>query len=253
MDELKKQYKNYISLGYFCSVAMELEKYGLRDYSYPFDWIISDFEGIVSAINDNFSDYLDYDNLYQSKKVRSTYLDQKYQFVFIHDFDKYKCLDSQLDFVREKHRRRIERFYEKITEPTLFIRYISDEASDENGKSKELLYIEENIDDILGTFKRYNPENDIIWIANQGVISDVIKIYHVVRDENDTCCRKPFDNSTELHQYFETVEYPMRKDNLLRYQRKQKKKNSYFTRICKKLTNKADSLLRKEYVHAKEF
>lgn len=253
MDETRKQYKNYISLGYFCSVAMELEKYGLRDHSYPFDWLITDFEGVVSAINNNFSDYLDYDNLYQSQKVRSTYLDQKYQFVFIHDFNKYKSLDSQLDIIREKHRRRIKRFYEAITEPTLFIRYISDETIDKTGKSKELIYIEENIDDILGIFKRYNSENDIIWIANQGVISDVIKIYHVIHDENDTCCRKPFDNNAELYQYFKNVECSSKKENLQRHKNKQKKKNRHFTRICKKVTDKVDSLLKKEYVHAKEF
>lgn len=37
---------NYISLGYFCSIAMDLEKLGLRNESLPFDWVISDFEGV---------------------------------------------------------------------------------------------------------------------------------------------------------------------------------------------------------------
>lgn len=38
-------YKHVISLGFFCSVALELERKGLRDASYPFDWLISDFQG----------------------------------------------------------------------------------------------------------------------------------------------------------------------------------------------------------------
>ena len=46
---------NYISLGYFCSVASELERYGLRGESYPFDWVISDFGGVVEAIQNNFT------------------------------------------------------------------------------------------------------------------------------------------------------------------------------------------------------
>ena len=31
-------------------VAGELEKYGLRNASSPFDWMISDFEGVISCI-----------------------------------------------------------------------------------------------------------------------------------------------------------------------------------------------------------
>ena len=40
-----KEYKHFISLGYFCSVAMELERFGLRSESGPFDWVISDMRG----------------------------------------------------------------------------------------------------------------------------------------------------------------------------------------------------------------
>ena len=40
----------YISLGYFCSIAIDLEKLGLRTESSPFDWVISDFEGVMLAI-----------------------------------------------------------------------------------------------------------------------------------------------------------------------------------------------------------
>lgn len=102
MDELKKQYKNYISLGYFCSVAMELEKYGLRDYSYPFDWLITDLEGVILAMDSGFSDYLNYENMYQSRDVRSTYTDKEYGFSFIHDFNKYARLSKQICLVKDK-------------------------------------------------------------------------------------------------------------------------------------------------------
>lgn len=38
-------YQNYISLGYFCGVAQDLEKLGLRNTSSPFDWCITDLGG----------------------------------------------------------------------------------------------------------------------------------------------------------------------------------------------------------------
>lgn len=38
-----KKYESVISLGYFCSVAIELEKMGIRNFSTPFDWLITDW------------------------------------------------------------------------------------------------------------------------------------------------------------------------------------------------------------------
>ena len=37
---------------------MQLEKFGLRKASYPFDWIISDFEGVVRAIDSGFENFI---------------------------------------------------------------------------------------------------------------------------------------------------------------------------------------------------
>lgn len=118
---------NYISLGYFCSVASELEKLGLRTESSPFDWVISDFEGDINNIKNHFADYLDYIFLSQDKQNREIYKNIKYNICFFHDFNKYTSLKKQLPHVAEKYNRRIERFYKSITSPTLFIRYISDE------------------------------------------------------------------------------------------------------------------------------
>lgn len=55
---MKDRYDNFISLGYFCDVAKDLEQLGLRDVSSPFDWCISDFRGVVAAIENNFHDFM---------------------------------------------------------------------------------------------------------------------------------------------------------------------------------------------------
>lgn len=126
-----KQYKNFISLGYFCSVALELEKIGLRSTSSPFDWVISNYEGVINAIQNHFEDFLSYDHLLQSESIRKRYFDEKYRMWFFHDFDQYHSLKAQLPDVKAKYLRRIDRFYEDIKQPTLFVRYISDETEEE--------------------------------------------------------------------------------------------------------------------------
>jgi len=75
----------YISLGYFCSIAMELEKMGLRSESSPFDWLISDFDGVISAIETRFEDFLNPAFLAQNKNNRSHYKNTKYNIEFFHD------------------------------------------------------------------------------------------------------------------------------------------------------------------------
>ena len=139
---MSASYKHYISLGYFCSVALELERFGLRDASYPFDWIISDIKSVFECIENNFESILDINLLSQSQNEHKNYKNIKYGFYFFHDFDKYIPLSSQLDVVKKKYNRRIERFYNAIKEPTLFIRYISDEKKTSDGKSEELAWIE---------------------------------------------------------------------------------------------------------------
>lgn len=62
-------YKHVISLGFFCSVALELERKGVRDASYPFDWLISDFQGVIKVIENRFYDFLNIDFFLRIKSV----------------------------------------------------------------------------------------------------------------------------------------------------------------------------------------
>ena len=159
-------YENFISLGYYCDVAKDLEELGLRSASAPFDWVISDLRGVILAIDNNFNDFMNLELLSQSINDRSHYFDPVYNVFFFHDFSKYKSLEAQYVYVKEKYERRIKRFYEKIQTPTLFIRYISNEVK-ENDKSIELSWIEENYDHILRVLRKYNANNDIVFIGDE--------------------------------------------------------------------------------------
>lgn len=248
-----KKYDNFISLGYFCSVALELERFGLRRTSSPFDWCISDLEGIILAIDSNFEDFLKYTNLSQNKDSHGVYRDDKYNISFFHDFDKYLPLQKQISKVQEKYNRRIIRFYEIVTKPTLFVRYISDEQLNSQGKSIELDYIENNYDEIIGLFKSFNSDNDIIFIANSSVSSEKIRIYSVEPDENDVVARKPVDKNESLFSLFNQLECVGKDSNILRYEKKEKNRKNIINLNCKKIQSRLKEVLLKEYIHSKQY
>ncbi len=124
-----KKFEHIISLGHFCGVAQELERLGLRDASYPFDWLITQRSAAEELIENRFEDFLTYDLLYQDSQHPGIYRNKRYGFgvSFYHDFSAFIPLKEQLDAVTQKYNRRIHRFYDAIREPTLFIRYINNE------------------------------------------------------------------------------------------------------------------------------
>lgn len=241
---------HYISLGYFCSIALELERLGLRTESSPFDWLISDCEGVFAAIENHFHNFLDYDSMSQSSRNRSHYKDLTYNMHFFHDFTPYLPLAKQIQDVKAKYQRRIDRFYKSITEPTLFIRYISDENKIGN-ISKELLWLEKNYDTVLKILKSFNSENDILFIANEGVTSSVFTIYNVAKDENDVVARKPIEKNSFLTHLFASIDTPEKQKNIDHYKKKvQKKKRNYLKR---KISSFFKKLFLKEYIHNQQY
>ncbi len=238
--------KHYISLGYFCSVASELEVIGLRNESSPFDWLISDFEGVISAIRNNFEDFTKYEYLLQHKQYPAYYLNKKYNVQFYHDFNKYTPLKEQLPSVEAKYKRRIKRFYESISEPTLFVRYISDEKL-VDGVSKELIWIEENYDSILALIKSFNSDNEILFIANEGVETDKFHIYHVKKDAGKVINNRPITTTPVLLDLFNSFDFPERQNNIKHYNKK--KKHKIISKIKGKIASYFKKIFLSEYVH----
>lgn len=250
---MNKEYVNYISLGYFCGIAQDLEKLGLRNFSSPFDWGISSFSNVITAIDNHFDNFMNYDNLSQSVSCKKHYCDEVYKFYFFHDFSEYKTLDDQYDSVKEKYDRRIRRFLKRIESPTLFIRYISSEEVDEFGKSVELGWIEQNYQYIISVLKKFNSENDIVFIGDESVKSESIKVYQVVRDEDDKVSRSPIYNNDELYQYLSTVHFLGRIDNQKRCIAKEKRKHSLYTKSKNKLVKLYNKIFLTEYTHSKTY
>lgn len=212
---------NIISLGFFCSVASELERTGIRDSSYPFDWLISgDFHSVLSLIENHFDGFAERQNLYQEFNISPAYYFNKVCNVhFYHDISPYQSLDRQYDAFRAKYLRRIERFYEAIQSPTIFVRYCANR--------EELDYIFEHQEEIRTLLKRFHPDNEIIYVSSdEGERLPMDRLYYVEKDRWDTVARTFFEKAPELEAYL--VEHSaLRKKierNIKRYQRNERRK-----------------------------
>lgn len=125
-------FMEYISLGSNCSITYQLEKFGLRKTSYPFDWVKISLGQLILILETDFSNYvetLEYekisqchqictqDLITQSNNLHSLILTNKYKVKFAHELsEKY-----QLDEFQNKMRQRIDRF-RKLPMNICFIR-----------------------------------------------------------------------------------------------------------------------------------
>ncbi len=231
-----KKFTNVISLGFFCSPAMEFERIGLRKFSYPFDWLITDsLEVVIKLIVENFEKFLDYEQFYQLKNHPDYYKNVLYNIDFYHDFSAYKSLHEQFDSFSSKYTRRINRFYKDIKEPTLFVRYVT--LKDFNFINKE----HEKIESIL---KSYNPQNEIIYIQNSFSNIRIKKgiVYSVDPDTNESVARQFLNKLPSLNEFL--------KDNVEQAKSQVKKKSKFIKKI-KKLAKKVRVKLGWYYHHDK--
>lgn len=240
----KRDFVHYISLGHSCYVAEELEGYALRDASYPFDWVASEWHGVESCIRTGFESFLDYDELYQMRKYHHAYRNDKLGIEFFHDFKKNYSLKSQLPPVRKKYTRRIERFYRSITEPTLFFRYIRDEG--------ELEFINKNHGEILSFLKGFCKENEIIYISHEKPRQTAIPcLFFVKKDEGEKVTKTPLSQNAGLEKIMKSLSSPS-KDKNIEFEKKKAEAKTEKMQIRRKLEKFAQKHIFKDYIHDKQ-
>ncbi len=243
---MSKEYKHFISLGCFCGVAMELERLGLRDASYPFDWLISEYSGVCALIKNNFEDFLNYDFLSQFKNNRNRYYNEKYKISFFHDFSQYISLEEQLDSVKSKYYRRILRFYNAVSEPTLFIRYVNQPCEAE--------FWIDNYESQLKMLKSFCEENELILIASTKTkLEENEYTFCVENDENSTVSQEFCSKNKRLADLLcseEIYDQQKRSENLKIFEAKQKKKQEKENKIINKIKRKIKTN-KKPYIHNK--
>jgi hypothetical protein len=174
---------------------MELKRLNRRRCSLPFDWLITpDVKKVIELIENNFQDFLNPEYLYQFKQNPSFYKNIKYDIEFYHDFSAVKSFKSQIHKITKKYNRRIARFYDVIKEPTLFCRYVSGD---------DLSYISENYEYILMTLRRFNSQNEIIFVINNDLLplQANFPIYGVEKDRGDKVSRVFLEKNQALKSF----------------------------------------------------
>ena len=191
-------------------------------------------------IKSNFDGFLDSELMFQEASVNKNYYYNRAKDIhFYHDFSAYKTFDSQLDGVKKKYARRIQRFYETIQTPTVFLRYVANR--------EEVEFISHHAVSIDKFLKSFCPRNRIIYIADcLREPIDGIEIYCVEKDKGDSVARHFLKKCPMLEK--ELLSYPCidREVNLKRYQQ---------TRVAKMFRNLYLTLKRyickNTYTHSK--
>ena len=157
MDKKNSSFENCISLGWFCGVAASLNRLGLRDFSGPFDWYFSDYESVIKLMDIGFENFFVRENLVEDKENKKTFSDERFGFTCFHDVK--RSLDEDYPIIYDKYHRRAERFLKALEKPSCLFRSVR--------TKKELDYIAENIDYIERVIKRYNRDNQIIYLVDK--------------------------------------------------------------------------------------
>ena len=145
-----KQFENCMSLGNGCWLSNFMLRTGLSSFYNPFSWITStNFEAVLKIIDENFAGFLDKSNLHFGNNYEC--YDEKYDMIFYHDFCK------EYSDVKEKYDRRIKRFLDAEKKPTCFFRIVIYE--------KEVDYINNNQKYIQKVIKKYNQDNEIVFLV----------------------------------------------------------------------------------------
>ena len=123
-------------------------------------------------------------SFFQSTQNPDYYYNNKSKCWFYHDLTKFADFDSQYCVVRCKYEKRIRRFYNAISKPTIFLRYIDNQADAD--------FINRNEQDILNFLQSFCPDNKLYYIYNDNLFCTAQNSFAVKIDENDTVARNFF-------------------------------------------------------------
>lgn len=139
----KEKFDLILSLGEDCACSSYLRRFGLQDFSYPFDWLTRfPFDNRIKFLLNDFDDFLTKENLRKIEKPPAPdvdhtcdyYEDFKYNIYFFHDFKYFLPFDEAYKDVVDKYKRRIERLYSMImkSKKVLFVWWSRDKHLDMN-------------------------------------------------------------------------------------------------------------------------
>ncbi len=207
------RFEHIISIGYFCSVAIELERKGFREASFPFDWTITDLDTVTDLIAVKFENLFAYRQLFSNEVPPFNIVgNYKFNILFYHDFKQRLDIKSQLKLVKIKYTRRIKRLLGLLNsqDSILFIRYISEESKKKDTQQK--------INRFINVIKKIHPNFKIILIGHQTAKlnfkkneSYILGFLEVPKGKKDILARDFFNDRNCYKKFNQLVQYPIGK------------------------------------------
>ena len=121
-----KIYKSVMSFGCMCSTALFLRKNGFRSESTIFDWFSSTLQANLKLLDNDFSNLISKEYLYQPYKDFPHIVDNKfYEISLNHLFSEYQTFKKQFKKVSRFCYKRIKRFKENLRDGNALLVYYS--------------------------------------------------------------------------------------------------------------------------------
>lgn len=186
MDKI--QVAHIIPLGFFCSPTEWLIQLGLRQDSYPFDWVICSLDAVNHLIETHFKDLFELSDLSCEMNDHCVVSHQSYFFQSFHDFSKNWDLERQMPKVKAKYAHRIADFYNllKSGQPILFLRYLHPEEDDAA-----------KLDRFIALIRAYTPNFKLLLVYNRdttwGQIQQhdyILRCFEVEKEPHDSVQRQ---------------------------------------------------------------
>lgn len=199
----QNEYDEIVSLGANCVTAMTLRLWGLRDKSYPFDWIAKDdlFDRF-SLIQNGFDNFFNFNDLtFYVRHGKYYATNQRTKYVMPHDFGKSNegvPEDHYLD-AKQKYQRRINRLYRNSENKKILMVYfeVLDESLLDRIKSGDL---ERNLIKVKNKLKASRLDL-LVFHGSEVLGENLIKKYEV-RDLNVSCFMTSYNkNSYERKEF----------------------------------------------------
>jgi hypothetical protein len=124
----RRIYDYAISMGVSCQPAWHLAKNGLRDRSYPMDWIDTrNTDSLCAVLSNGFEDFFEKHLLepeFSGIRNQLRFRNKKYGFLFQYGFNGLDSFDEDFEATKEVYRRRIARLEERLASDAsvLFVR-----------------------------------------------------------------------------------------------------------------------------------
>ena len=175
--------KTIVSLGVDCGVANFLKENGLRNFSLPFDWVVS-YGGVSNILKNKFSNYIPKNNLQFNRDDNVKFIHEN----FPADIDKMnrridrflKLLDSdgEIIFLRKGHSEHHHTESEVINDDLLDCEELYDiiKQNYKNLKFKIILFLV--CSKCYNYKEKYDSEKVIVYnVSDKSNRSDLIKNY----------------------------------------------------------------------------